>query len=137
MVDIELARYYILHKANIHKMMFQTYNNILSKNQYLAWLLCFRENISHIALKVTDIYKVTELCKKNDIKLNNVNGNEIKTSKDETLLQASTKADVVPFKFKNGFEKIPYGYIEFVERKYENKSVFDENNTSNLFDATK
>ena len=36
------------------------------------------------------INKIPELCQKYNIKLNNINGNEIKTSKDETLLQAST-----------------------------------------------
>ena len=138
-VDRELAYHYIDHKENIESMHYSTYENVHAKNQYLAWLLCFRGDIDHISFRVNDIFRVVELCRKIKIDLNEENG-DIKTSKDELLLQSSTKADCVPFMFKNTTEMIPYGYIEFIERRSTNefgvREGFDEYNYESLLNST-
>ena len=139
LVDIELINFYQYNPK--HKIMYGTYEDIHAKNQYLAWDLCFRNQISNITFKVDNLQQVNEILKKNNIELNQDNG-EIKVSLDGLLLQSSTVADKITYTFKNGRkEKIPYGYIGFIERLPREDGLrrmgFDEVSSNYIFDSTK
>ena len=138
-VDIELINFYQYNPK--YRIMYGTYEDIHAKNQYLAWDLCFRNNISNITFKVNSVEEVNHILKKNNIELNQDDA-EIKVSSDGLLLQSSTVADKISYTFKNGRkEKIPYGYIGFVERLPGESGLkrkgFDEISSNYIFDSTK
>jgi len=69
------------------------------------------------------------------IKLNNED-NPIEISSDGKLLQASTIADKILYKFSDGeLHLVPYAFVEFIERK-NNREGFETKNASRIFTST-
>ena len=136
-LDFEIIDFY---RKSDKKFTYNTYKDIYDKNQYLAWTLCFRDEINHIALEVDNIDIVNKKVKEMGIKLNTDNG-EIKVSQDGLLMQSSTKSEEIPYQFSDDKYNIPYGFVEFVERGYDENNVkregFEENNALYIFNSTK
>jgi hypothetical protein len=136
-LDIDIIEYFMNHDD---KLTYDTYLDIKKKNQFLAWTICFHDQVNHIALEVDNIELVNKKIKEAGIKLNTDNG-EIKISQDGLLLQSSTMSDNVIFDFKDKKGLIPYGFVEFVERKHDHegnkREGFEEHNALFIFNSTK
>jgi hypothetical protein len=128
-IDIEKINYFI---NNPNKITFQDYKNIQKQNQYLAWTLLFKNDINHLALQLTNIEQLIEDLSKNNFQLNDKT-NPIKISPDGGLKQTSLMADLIEYKFKDGIRKVPYGFVEFVERT---RDGFEESNAKDIFKST-
>jgi hypothetical protein len=136
-LDIDIISYFMNHDD---KLTYNTYLDIKEKNQYLAWTICFQDEVNHIALEVDNIELVNKKIKEAGIKLNTDNG-EIKVSQDGLLLQSSTMSDNIIFDFKDKKGLIPYGFVEFVQRNYDHegnkREGFEEHNALFIFNSTK
>lgn len=128
-IDIEKINYFI---HNPYAITFQDYKDIQKQNQYLAWTLLFKNDINHLALELTNIVQFTEDLSKNNFILNDCK-NPIKISADGRLKQVSIMADFVNYKFKDEIKKVPFGFVEFVERT---RDGFEENNAKDIFKST-
>lgn len=60
----------------------------------------------------------------------------IQVSRDKNLLQFAIKAQKVEYKFRDGTFKVPFSFIEFIERK-NGRTGFEGENASKIFDSTK
>jgi 4-hydroxyphenylpyruvate dioxygenase-like putative hemolysin len=115
---------------------FLDYKEIKSKNDYVAWTLLHGNDINHVALEVRDIYEIIDKINKDgSIELNNKD-NPVKVSRDGNLLQASTIADKIHYKFPDGnIHLVPYTFVEFVERR-NNREGFESENAREIFKST-
>ena len=129
-----------LEKINWHiqnpdqKISYYLYNDILSTNQYLAWILVHRDSINHIAFQVNDINKVLEKVG-NTFEINNPDL-PIQISEDKNLLQFSTTSSKKIVEFEEGKFEVPFSFIEFVER-LNGRDGFSQNNANVIFNSTK
>lgn len=128
-IDIDKINHFISNPFNI---TLADYKEIHKQNQYLAWTLLFKNNINHLALELKDIEKFTEDLTKNNFELNDPK-NPIKISADGGLKQVSIMADYVDYQFKDCVEKVPFGFVEFVERT---RDGFEESNAKDIFKST-
>lgn len=115
---------------------FSDYKEIKSENDYIAWTLLHGNDINHVALEVRDIYEIIDKINKDGtIELNNKH-NPVKVSRDGNLLQASTIADKIQYKFPDGnIHLVPYTFVEFVERR-NNREGFESENAREIFKST-
>lgn len=115
---------------------FEDYKRIKNKNDYVAWTLLHGNDINHLAIEVKNIHEIIEKIRKDGtIQLNNED-NPIKISKDGNLLQASTLADKIYYKFPDGEgHLVPYTFIEFVER-LNKREGFETGNAEKIFKST-
>jgi len=123
-------------KENFKINNFEDYKRIKNENDYVAWTLLHGNDINHVALEVRDIHDIIEKIKRDGtIQLNNEN-NPIKVSKDGNLLQASTIADKIYYKFPDGEgHLVPYTFVEFVERRNKREG-FESENAKEIFKST-
>ena len=98
-----------------------TYLKLAAESEYASWVYAygFRPNhftvsINHLQ-KLTQIQKLNEFLKNNQIKLNQ-SGGEIKGTPEEFLGQSSTMADNTACEFEEGTFQIPGCYFEFAKR---------------------
>lgn len=121
---------------NREKPTYQLYQDILKENQYLAWTLLFENQINHVAFLVSDIHEAQRqiIMDYPEFKINNPK-NPIQISEDKNLLQFSIKADLIDFEFKDGTFKVPYSFIEFVQRK-NGRRGFESQNAAKIFEST-
>jgi hypothetical protein len=115
-------------------LTYNEYLDIHDKNQYVAWTLLFKQDINHIAIEVEDIEYVTESLMRNKYKFNK-EGGIYKISNDKNLIQTSIMADTIEYQFKNKKEKIPYAFVEFVQRK-NNRDGFETESANKIFSST-
>ena len=133
-IKLEKLNFFIKNNIPID---YDFYKQVNKYNQYLAWTLLFRDNINHIAFLVNDI----EECCHNVISefpeytLTN-SKNPIQISEDKSLLQFAIKADTIDYKFNDGIHKVPFTFIEFIERK-NNRRGFEDTNADKIFESTK
>jgi 4-hydroxyphenylpyruvate dioxygenase-like putative hemolysin len=115
---------------------YDDYLQIKLKNDYVAWTLLHQNDINHIAITVTDIQEIINKIKMDGtIQLNNED-QPITISKDGNLLQASTIADKILYKFPdNSSHLVPYSFVEFVERK-NGRDGFESANAAQIFKST-
>lgn len=134
LLDIVELQFYI--KKNVAPE-FEFYKRVSEYNQYLSWTLLFRNQINHIAFLVDDIEDTCERIRTDfpEYTLNNPE-NPIQVSADKELLQFSINADLVDYKFADCIEKVPFSFIEFVERK-NGRRGFESQNAAKIFDSTK
>lgn len=102
-------------------LSFQTYEKLRTESEYAAWLYVhgfmanhFTVSVNHLS-RFEGIGEVNQFLKDNGYLLNS-SGGEVKGSKEQLLKQSSTKAEIVPVKFKEGTREIPACYYEFAER---------------------
>lgn len=127
-IDPVLIQYLI---DNPNKITYQEYQSIHEKNPYLAWTLLFRNKINHVAFEVKDIQEFTEKVSK-EFLLNN-SDNPIQISEDKKILQSSIKADMMKYKFYDKEERVPFAFVEFIERHREG---FETQNANEIFKST-
>lgn len=113
---------------------YKDYEDIYSKNHYLAWTLIFGNDINHIALGVENIEKMYDILS-SDSNISKISN--IQTSRDGNLLQFGIDADLIWYTFPDGSrKKIPAYFVEFVERR-NNRDGFEEENADVIFESTK
>lgn len=123
-------------KEQFHINTYEDYLQIKQKNDYVAWTLLHQNDINHVAIAVTDIEEIIKEIKEDGtIQLNNED-NPITISKDGNLLQASTVADKILYKFPDNTQHlVPYAFVEFVQRK-NGREGFESTNAAQIFKST-
>lgn len=118
-------------------LSYSCFKKLNDHNQYLAWTILFENKINHIAFLVPDIYKTVQEIgiRFPEYKLNNPN-NPVQVSGDGELLQFSIKSDPITYMFNDGPQKVPFSFIEFVERK-NGRRGFEGQNAAKIFESTK
>lgn len=115
---------------------FEDYKKIQKENDYVAWTLLHSHDINHVAIQVDDIEEIIYKIKQDGTILLNNELNPINVSRDGNLLQASTVADKISYKFPNGEIRIvPYTFVEFVQR-IGGREGFETNNAAEIFKST-
>lgn len=101
-------------------------------DDYVAWTWLYNDEINHVAIDMSDYEDFEDVILKmaSDLDLNMNYGNDkmFQVSKDEKLIQCSTKADLYNGKNKN--------YIEFVKR-IDGREGFEGGNAHGIFQSTK
>ncbi|KAL3582796.1 hypothetical protein D5086_017128 [Populus alba] len=128
------------------------------ESEYAAWTLVNGYALNHVTISthrlkthLTNIRALNQFLQENGFNLNS-EGGVLKVSPDGLLLQSSTVADSIPFKFSDGFtESVPCSYIEFAERlvlpQYKNllkeevkefhrRDGFEVGNADKIFEST-
>ena len=121
---------------NFHINSYEDYKKIQHQNDYVAWTLLHKHDINHLAISVNDIEEIISKIKQDGtITLNNAD-NPIQVSSDKKLLQASTIADKITYKFPNGeIHLVPYTFVEFIQR-IDNREGFETANATKIFQST-
>jgi 4-hydroxyphenylpyruvate dioxygenase-like putative hemolysin len=116
---------------------FEEYKKVQRENDYVAWTLLHNDDINHVAIQVEDIEDIIKNIRQDGtIMLNNEN-NPIEISTDGKLLQASTVADKIGYKFVNGeVHLVPYTFVEFIQR-IDGREGFETRNAARIFTSTK
>lgn len=99
------------------------FEQLARESEYAAWTLANGYALNHVTISVhrlkshlNKIKKLNQFLEEKGFKLNS-EGGVLKVSPDGGLLQSSTVADSISFKFSDGVTKsIPCSYIEFAER---------------------
>jgi hypothetical protein len=127
---------------------YNDYLNIYKWNQYVAWTMIHKDTINHIAYHVDDIERLTYQMIKDGFKFNSSQKGEsnkkcinslndvINVSPDGNLLQSSILSDKKLYKFTDGYQVVPYTFVEFVERR-NGREGFSEMNANNIMHSTK
>ena len=130
---------YIIQKLDTNRFgdlfTYEDYQFIYKQNQYIAWTMLHGNYINHIALEVVDIYELMYIMRK-DYSFNNNNDKIYNVSQDKQLIQSSTIAITCDYQFKDGIKKVPYTFIEFVQR-INGRDGFTESNANNIMHSTK
>jgi hypothetical protein len=115
---------------------YEDYKAIQTENDYVAWTLLHRFDINHIAIVTNDIYDLaTKLKKDSQVRLNQPE-DPVKVSKDGKLLQMSTKADTIEYRFLSGeVVDVPYTFVEFIQR-IDGRDGFESDNALQIFTST-
>lgn len=126
--------------SNKKILTFDEYLDIYEKNQYVAWTYLFNDDINHIAIEVDNINETTENLIKQRIKFNS-DGGIYKVSDDKLLIQTSTMADMIEYKFADKVEYVPHAFVEFVQRLIDpttekKRDGFETQNADKIFAST-
>ncbi len=106
-------------KYNIHIVFIDEYDKVFD-------YVYGRDDIEEIIAKIKKDATIT---------LNNED-NPIQVSSDKKLLQASTIADKISYKFPNGeIHLVPYTFVEFIQRK-DNREGFETTNAATILKST-
>ncbi|KAF9677941.1 hypothetical protein SADUNF_Sadunf08G0160300 [Salix dunnii] len=140
------------------KPFFSDFQQLAKESEYAAWTLVNGYALNHVTISthrlkthLTNIKALNHFLQENGFKLNS-EGGVLKVSPDGLLLQSSTVADPISFKFSDGFtESVPCSYIEFAERlvlpQYKNlrpeelkefhrRDGFEVGNADKIFEST-
>jgi hypothetical protein len=129
-----LSQYRGLNNFKINN--FEEYKKLQKENDYVAWTLLHKDDINHVAIQVEDIEDIIKRIRQDGtIMLNNEN-NPIEISRDGKLLQASTVADKISYKFEDGnVHLVPYTFVEFIQR-IDGREGFETRNAARIFTST-
>ncbi|KAJ6688983.1 hypothetical protein OIU85_005406 [Salix viminalis] len=140
------------------KPLFSDFQQLAKESEYAAWTLVNGYALNHVTISthrlkthLTNIKALNLFLQENGFRLNS-EGGVLKVSPDGLLLQSSTVADSISFKFSDGFtESVPCSYIEFAERlvlpQYKNlrteelkefhrRDGFEVGNADKIFEST-
>jgi len=94
------------------------YKYVYDRNKFLAWTMLFGKNIHHVALETNNIYHLTHKLMKDGYVFNNALKCDtvFNVSAKNKLIQSSLVELKTIYKFKDGSRKIPYNYIELIEK---------------------
>jgi hypothetical protein len=97
---------------------YEDYKYVYDRNRFLAWTMLFGKNIHHVALETNNVYQLTHKLMKDGYVFNN-------TLKCDTVFNISYKDKIIQsslvelktvYKFKDGSYKVPYTYLELIEK---------------------
>lgn len=115
---------------------FEDYKKIQKENDYVAWTLLHRDDINHVAIQVDDIEDVIKKIRQDGTVILNNEEDPIEVSRDGKLLQASTVADKISYKFEDGnVHLVPYTFVEFIQR-IDGREGFETRNAARIFTST-
>nr|VDD41737.1 unnamed protein product [Brassica oleracea] len=140
------------------KPLSSEFEQLARESEYAAWTLANGYALNHVTISVhrlkshlNKIKKLNQFLEEKGFRLNS-EGGVLKVSPDGGLLQSSTVADSISFKFSDGVTKsIPCSYIEFAERlvlpQYQNipeseikefhrRDGFEVGNADKIFEST-
>ncbi|CAK7332843.1 unnamed protein product [Dovyalis caffra] len=140
------------------KPFFSDFQQLARESEYAAWTLVNGYALNHVTISthrlkthLRRIKTLNQFLQENGFKLNS-EGGVLKVSPDGLLLQSSTVADSISFKFSDGItESVPCSYIEFAERlvlpQYKNipeeelkefhrRDGFEVGNADKIFEST-
>ncbi|CAL1357310.1 unnamed protein product [Linum trigynum] len=140
------------------KPMHSEFQQLARESEYAAWTLVNGYALNHVTISthrlksnLRQINSLNRFIEENGFKLNS-EGGLLKVSPDGLLLQSSTVADSMPFRFSDGaVEPVPCSYIEFAERlvlpQYKNlpndevkefhrRDGFEVGNADKIFEST-
>ncbi len=127
------------------KIPFETYNKLREESEYAAWLLVYGYRANHFAIKVNELKNFKSLQEVNAFVkshgyLMNTTAGEIYGTPEELLEQSATKAEILPFEFKDGTFEIPSCFYEFTLRYNDENgkqySGFIAANADKIFEST-
>ncbi|XP_044492349.1 uncharacterized protein LOC123216060 [Mangifera indica] len=140
------------------KPLYSEFEQLARESEYAAWTLVNGYAVNHVTISIhrlksqlKNIKSLNEFIEENGFRLNS-EGGVLKVSPDGLLLQSSTVADSISFKFSDGVtESVPCSYIEFAERlvlpEYKNlpdrevqefhrRDGFEVGNADKIFEST-
>ncbi|XP_031279821.1 uncharacterized protein LOC116138242 [Pistacia vera] len=140
------------------KPLHSEFQQLARESEYAAWTLVNGYAVNHVTISthrlkshLKNIKSLNEFIEENGFRLNS-EGGVLKVSPDGLLLQSSTVADSISFKFSDGVtESVPCSYIEFAERlvlpQYKNlpekevqefhrRDGFEVGNADKIFEST-
>ncbi|KAL1202045.1 2-oxoadipate dioxygenase/decarboxylase [Cardamine amara subsp. amara] len=140
------------------KPLSSEFEQLARESEYAAWTLVNGYAVNHVTISVhrlkshlNKIKKLNQFLEEKGFKLNS-EGGVLKVSPDGGLLQSSSVADSISFKFSDDITKsIPCSYIEFAERlvlpQYQNipeneireshrRDGFEVGNADKIFEST-
>lgn len=103
------------------ELSFEEYEELKSESDYAAWMAAIGFRPNHFTISInhleqfSDILKLNSFLKEQGFKLN-VQGGEVKGSRDVFLEQSSTLANYTEVDFSDGRYVIPSCYFEFAKR---------------------
>ncbi len=99
---------------------YDDYKYVYDRNRFLAWTMLYGKNIHHVALETNNIYQLSHKLIKDGYAFNHTSkcDNYFNMSVKDKMIQTSLVELKSVYKFKDGSRKVPYTYIELVE-KYE------------------
>ncbi|XP_057993810.1 uncharacterized protein LOC110650834 isoform X3 [Hevea brasiliensis] len=142
-----------------NKPLYSEFEQLARESEYAAWTLVNGYALNHVTIsthrlksQLRSINCLDQFIEDNGFKLNS-EGGILKVSPDGLLLQSSTVADSITFKFSDGVtESVPCSYIEFAERlvlpQYKNlpeqeqvrefhrRDGFEVGNADKIFEST-
>lgn len=129
-----------------HKPTFDQYQALANVSEYAGWLSTMGFQANHFTVNVNalqtlgSVEKVIELLLEHQYQLNEVGG-RIKGTPTDLLVQASTIADQIAFKFSDGIASvIPSCFYEFAYRLADSNGKlfqgFIPNNANAIFEST-
>lgn len=105
------------------KPIYKDYETLRKESEYAAWTLAFGNTPNHFTVSVHLMNNFKSLKEFNNfieselkIKLNNAGGSIIKGTPEVMLEQSATLAEEILVPFQDGFQKIPYAFVEFAYR---------------------
>ena len=136
----------LIYKGSIWgKIPYETYTRLREESEYAAWLLVYGFRVNHFAINVNELKKfksleqVNEFVKKNGY-LMNTSAGEIYGTPAELLEQSATRAEIIPFEFRNGVFEIPSCFYEFTRRYTDERGKlyngFIAANADKIFEST-
>lgn len=100
---------------------FKVYEMLRKESEYAAWLYVYGFCANHFTVSINHLQKfksirqVNQFLKDKGFLLND-SGGEVKGTPAELLEQSSTRAGILPVKFKEGTYEVPSCYYEFALR---------------------
>jgi hypothetical protein len=97
---------------------YSDYKYVYDRNKFLAWTMLFGKNIHHVALETNNIYHLTNKLIKDGYVFNHTSkcDNVFNVSVKDNIIQSSLVELKTIYKFKDGSRKIPFTYIELIEK---------------------
>lgn len=134
------------------------FQRLARESEYAAWTLVNGYALNHVTISthwlnshLKNINHLNQFIEDNGFNLNS-EGGTLKVSPDGFLLQSSTVADSMPFRFADGeVESVPCSYIEFAERlvlpqyktlpdkevkEFHRRDGFEVGNADKIFEST-
>ncbi|XAR65152.1 hypothetical protein NMG60_11009158 [Bertholletia excelsa] len=138
--------------------LFSEFQQLARESEYAAWTLVNGYAVNHVTISshrlkshLRNIKSLNQFLEESGFKLNS-EGGVLKVSPDGLLLQSSTVADSIPFRFSDGItESVPCSYIEFAERlvlpqfrnlpeeeveEFHRRDGFEVGNADKIFEST-
>lgn len=136
----------LIFKENIWKTpSYKVYNRLREESEYAAWLYVFGFRANHFTVSINNLRKLNSIEKvnthlKNNGFLLNIQGGEIKGSKNDLLQQSSTIAEKIKIKFTEDTYEIPGCFYEFAIRYSDSSNKlfggFLAKNADKIFEST-
>ena len=96
---------------------YNDYKYVYDRNPFVAWTMLFGNYINYVAFEVNDVEKLTYKMNHDGYRFQkSKNGNIFNLSKDGKYMNSRLSPTNVSYKFEDGYQRIPYTFIQLVER---------------------